>query len=63
MNSDLHYVATFNAYLHSDGLRTGHVDDARHFSRRRILDFATLLRWFVRVPRAVGIYLYFGGWR
>jgi hypothetical protein len=45
-------LAAFNAYLHSDGLRTGHITDARHFSRRRILDFATLLCWFLSVPRA-----------
>jgi hypothetical protein len=45
-------LTEFNAYLHSDGLRTGHVTDARHFSRRRILDFATLLCGFVCVPRA-----------
>jgi hypothetical protein len=33
-------------------LRTRHITDARHFSRRRKLDFVTLICWFVGGNRA-----------
>ncbi|MBB6582008.1 IS4 family transposase [Ralstonia solanacearum] len=33
-------------------MRTRHVADPRHFSRRRILDFSTLICWFLSIPRA-----------
>ncbi|WP_392843396.1 hypothetical protein [Burkholderia ambifaria] len=42
----------FISYLHSAELRTRHVADPRHFSRRRKLDFATLISWFLGCNRA-----------
>jgi hypothetical protein len=33
-------------------LRTRHIADARHFSRRRVLDFVTLICWFIGGNRA-----------
>jgi hypothetical protein len=45
-------LGEFIAYLHSDELRTRHVADPRHFSRRRILDFVTLICWFLGGSRA-----------
>ena len=31
------------AYLHSEDLRSRHLTDPQHFSRRRVLDFVTLM--------------------
>jgi hypothetical protein len=45
-------LGEFIAYLHSAELRTRHVANPRHFSRRRVLDFATLICWFLGGNRA-----------
>ena len=42
----------FIAYLHSAELRARHITDARHFIRRRVLDFVTLICWFLGGNRA-----------
>jgi hypothetical protein len=42
----------FIAHLHSTELRARHIADARHFSRRRVLDFVTLICWFLGGNRA-----------
>jgi hypothetical protein len=45
-------LSEFIARVHSTGLRTRHVTDPRHFSRRRKLDFVTLICWFLGGNRA-----------
>ncbi|MFM0212579.1 hypothetical protein PQQ96_34880 [Paraburkholderia sediminicola] len=45
-------MSGFIRYLHSVELRTRHVADPRHLSRRRKLDFATLISWFPGCNRA-----------
>lgn len=45
-------MSEFITYLHSDELRSRHLTDPRHFSRRRVLDFVTLISWFLGGNRA-----------